>query len=97
MNFSLLSRSVKRGDYVEYGWPEDKKYLAYIASKIGVSALSRIQQRQFDQDPKQDRICNHVTPGAVATDIFFFFMSLQGIHFWFPNWEGQGELNSFFY
>jgi len=73
MNFFLLSRSVKRGDYVEYGWPEDKKYLAYIASKIGVSALSRIQQRQFDQDPSQDRICNHVHPGAVATGISFIF------------------------
>ena len=65
----MICRSVKRGDYIQYGWPKDKKYLSYIASKIGVSALSRIQQRHFDPDPREDLIVNHVHPGAVLTGI----------------------------
>ena len=34
---------------------------------ICVLALTRIQQREFDQDPREDLIVNHVHPGVVAT------------------------------
>jgi carbonyl reductase 1 len=66
--FNMFIRSAKTGDYPKHGWPgEVKGRVAYIASKIGVSALTRIQQRQFDQDPREDLVINHVHPGAVAT------------------------------
>ena len=34
-----------------------------------MSALTRIQQRQFDQDPREDLIVNSVHPGYVDTDM----------------------------
>jgi len=57
--------SAKKGDHESYGWPDG----TYSASKIGVSALTRIQQRQFDQDPREDLIVNSVHPGYVDTDM----------------------------
>ena len=36
---------------------------------VGWSALSRIQQRQMEQDPRQDIVINHVHPGYVDTDM----------------------------
>ena len=41
---------------------------AYSASKLGLSALTRIQQRRFDIDGKGISI-NHVHPGYVDTDM----------------------------
>jgi len=38
-------------------------------SKVGVSALSFIQQREFDVDPRKDIIVNSVHPGYVDTDM----------------------------
>lgn len=38
-------------------------------SKVGVTALTRIQQREFDKDSRQDIIVNAVCPGYVATDM----------------------------
>ena len=38
-------------------------------SKIGLSALTRIQQRQFDKDIREDLIVNSVHPGWVDTDM----------------------------
>jgi len=38
-------------------------------SKVGLSALTRIQQRNFDQDPRSDIIVNSVHPGFVDTDM----------------------------
>jgi carbonyl reductase 1 len=37
-------------------------------SKVGISALTRIHQRQFDQDPREDLTVNCVHPGYVVTD-----------------------------
>ncbi|CAG0880640.1 unnamed protein product [Cyprideis torosa] len=42
----------------------------YVVSKVGVAALSRIQQRVFDKDPRPDMIVNHVHPGYVDTQLF---------------------------
>ena len=38
-------------------------------SKVGLSALTRVQQRNFDQDPRPDIIVNSVHPGFVDTDM----------------------------
>lgn len=38
-------------------------------SKVGVSALTFIQQRAFDSDPRGDLIVNAVHPGYVDTDM----------------------------
>ncbi len=58
--------AVQRGDHPELGWPK-KNWVSYIASKIAVSAMTRIQQRDFDVDSRQDIIVNHVHPGFVKT------------------------------
>jgi len=57
--------AANKGDHESYGWPSH----TYSASKIGVSALTRIQQRLFDQDPREDLIVNCVHPGWVDTDM----------------------------
>ncbi|XP_046492056.1 carbonyl reductase [NADPH] 1-like [Neodiprion pinetum] len=49
----------------EAGWPNS----SYTVSKVGVSALSRIQQRAFDKDPREDIVVNAVHPGSVITDM----------------------------
>lgn len=74
--------SAKEGNYESYGWPSTCFVVsnlgvrfqidmspAYIASKIGVSALTRIQQRKFDEDSREDLIVNCVHPGYVETDM----------------------------
>ncbi len=45
------------------------RFSAYEVSKVGLSALTRIQQRQFDQDSRPDLIVNSVHPGLVDTDM----------------------------
>ena len=40
-----------------------------MASKVGLSALSRIQQREFANDSRKDIVVNHVNPGYVDTDM----------------------------
>lgn len=61
--------SVKNGNHVAKGWPDKTWLTSYIVSKVGVSALSIIQQRQFDKDPKKDIVVNSVHPGYVDTDL----------------------------
>lgn len=57
--------SARLGNTEESGWP----WRAYNVSKVGVSALTLIQQRAFDLDPRRDLIVNSVHPGAVDTDM----------------------------
>ena len=38
-------------------------------SKMGVIALTRAHQRQFDQDPRADLVINACCPGYVDTDM----------------------------
>lgn len=40
-----------------------------MVSKVGVSALTRIQQRAFDADPREDLVVNCAHPGYVDTDM----------------------------
>jgi len=60
--------SVKRGDHIERGWPYSLAP-SYTVSKIAVTALTRIQQREFDQDPREDIVVNSVHPGYIKTDM----------------------------
>jgi len=62
---SNFVETANAGTHCSYGWPNS----TYVVSKIGWSALSRIQQRQMDQDPRHDIVINHVHPGYVDTDM----------------------------
>jgi len=53
------------GTHNQHGWPN----VPYFVSKIGLSALSRIQQRLMDKDPRDDIVVNFVHPGYVDTDM----------------------------
>ena len=67
MNLQYLKfRLAKEGKHVENGWQNS----AYSVSKVAVSAMSRIQQREFDEKhPDMDLVVNHVHPGYVDTDM----------------------------
>ncbi|RXG52498.1 hypothetical protein Avbf_13220 [Armadillidium vulgare] len=41
----------------------------YYISKVALSALTRIQQRNFDADSREDLIVNSCHPGYVKTDM----------------------------
>jgi len=64
-----------KGIHKEAGWPTSTYFdgngevSPYFVSKIGWSALSRIQQRMMDSDPREDIVVNHVHPGFVDTDM----------------------------
>jgi carbonyl reductase 1 len=53
------------GTFKEKGWGGS----TYVASKVGLSALSRIQQRLLLTDARKDIAVNHVHPGYVDTDM----------------------------
>jgi len=57
--------SAKDGTHEEKGF----KNTAYGMSKVGLSALTRIQQQDFDKTPDTDCVANHVHPGYVKTDM----------------------------
>lgn len=57
--------SAKKGDHAAKGWPNS----TYVVSKVGVSALTRIQHREFLADSREDLVINHVHPGYVDTDM----------------------------
>jgi len=62
--------SVKRGDHGQRGWPTIASP-PYTVSKIAIAALTRIQQREFDQDSREDIVVNCVHPGYIKTDMTF--------------------------
>ena len=54
------------GNHAEKGWPNS----TYVVSKVGLSALSRIQQRDIIKDhSRTDIAINHIHPGYVDTDM----------------------------
>ena len=58
--------SAHAGNHAEKGWPNS----TYVVSKVGLSALSRIQQREINKDTsRNDVVINHVHPGYVDTDM----------------------------
>uniref|UniRef100_A0A023GHC5 carbonyl reductase (NADPH) n=1 Tax=Amblyomma triste TaxID=251400 RepID=A0A023GHC5_AMBTT len=58
-------QAAKEGKNKEKGWGQS----AYNASKVGVTVLSFIQQREFNEDPREDLVVNAVHPGYVDTDM----------------------------
>ncbi|XP_066972665.1 carbonyl reductase [NADPH] 1-like [Macrobrachium rosenbergii] len=65
---SLVNQFVeaaKAGDWNAKGWPNS----TYNVSKVAVSALTRVQQRAFDADPRKDIVVNNCHPGYVDTDM----------------------------
>ncbi|XP_075215214.1 carbonyl reductase [NADPH] 1-like [Lycorma delicatula] len=57
-------KAVKKGKHIEEGWPESP----YDVSKMGVVAMTRVQQYQFDKRERKKRIIvNCVHPGFVKT------------------------------
>ncbi|XP_033743472.1 carbonyl reductase [NADPH] 1-like [Pecten maximus] len=57
--------SAKKGTNKDIGWPDN----AYGASKIGVTVMSMIQQRELLKDTRQDIVVNACCPGYVDTDM----------------------------
>jgi len=57
--------SANAGTSEEHGWHSS----TYSASKIGLSALSRIQHRELSKDARADLVVNHIHPGYVDTDM----------------------------
>jgi len=56
----------ENGDHSEKGWPNS----TYVVSKVGLSALTRIQNREMQKTRgKADIEINHVHPGYVDTDM----------------------------
>ncbi|XP_069688609.1 carbonyl reductase [NADPH] 3-like isoform X2 [Periplaneta americana] len=61
-------QSAMENKHQQKGWP-NFAYAAYAVSKVGVSALTFIQQRAFDADSREDIVVNAVHPGYVDTDM----------------------------
>jgi len=57
--------SASTGEHQAHGWLNS----TYMTSKLGWSALTRIQQREMGQDEREDIVINHVHPGYVDTDM----------------------------
>lgn len=57
--------AAKTNTHLENGWSNS----AYVASKVGVSALARVHQKMFNSDSREDLAVNAVHPGYVDTDM----------------------------
>ena len=58
--------SANAGDHAAKGWPNS----TYVVSKVGLSAMTRIQQQKVSEDSSlKDVAINHVHPGYVDTDM----------------------------
>lgn len=55
----------KAGDHLAHGWGGS----AYSVSKVGLTALSRVQQKEFEKDSREDITVTAVEPGYVSTDM----------------------------
>jgi len=63
--------NVENGSYIKEGYTlsHDNGMGVYCFSKIGVTLMSAIQQKQLDASGKEDVIINSVSPGYVNTDM----------------------------
>jgi hypothetical protein len=82
---SCFYSAVKKGNYAELGFPGfPDQYGSYPMSKIAVTALTRIQQRLFDQErPDADIIVNAV--GFFSKTLFLRKIPFSVLSFRFPN------------
>ena len=65
------------GDFEELGYPKT----AYEFSKVGLIAITKIQQKMFNNDPRADLIVSSVCPGFCSTEMTEskgFFTAEQG-------------------
>lgn len=62
---SFPFRDAKAGVSEQKGWGSS----AYCVSKVGVTVLSFIQQRELNKDSREDIVVNAVHPGYVDTDM----------------------------
>jgi len=61
-----FEETANAGTHADYGWNNS----TYITSKIGLSALSRIQHKELSKDTSRpDIVLNHIHPGYVDTDM----------------------------
>jgi len=60
-----FTQTAQEGKHQEAGFSNS----AYGMSKVGVTAMARIQQRAFDKDSRPDLIVNACCPGYVDTDM----------------------------
>ncbi|KAI1304960.1 Carbonyl reductase [NADPH] 3 [Halotydeus destructor] len=58
-------QDARSGRHLENGWKSNP----YIESKVFLTALTRLQQKEFDDDPREDLVVNACHPGYVATDM----------------------------
>lgn len=58
-------KDVETGAHLDKGWPNS----AYATSKVLLSALTQVQYRDFQSDPREDIVINAVHPGYVDTDM----------------------------
>lgn len=58
-------QAAKNGEHEKKGYPSS----AYGMSKVGMSVLTQIQQRQLSADSREDIIVNACCPGYVDTDM----------------------------
>lgn len=80
----MIQSAAKSGDHIKEGWGDN----AYAVSKVGVSALTRIQQRLMDEDARTnfthgDILINSCHPGDVKTEMSSYrryFTPEQGRH-----------------
>ena len=60
--------SASRGDHGDHGWPGG--WMApYAVSKMGLCALTRLQQRQLSADTREDIVVNSVHTGSVTENL----------------------------
>lgn len=62
-------RDVAAGVDQEKGWPKRATAAIYSTSKVFLSALTWVQNREFLSDPRLDLVINAVHPGYVNTDM----------------------------
>jgi len=58
-------KTTEAGNHSAKGWPGS----TYVVSKVGLSALTRIQNREMQKSALKDVAINHVHPGYVDTDM----------------------------
>jgi len=60
--------SAARGAHLQQGWPGG--WMApYAVSKMGLCALTRLQQRRLSTDPREDIVVNSVHTGSVTENL----------------------------
>lgn len=58
----ILYRAAKDGTYKSKGWPES----AYGTSKVGVTLMSFVQQKEMNKDSREDIVVNAVSKHLIS-------------------------------